>query len=222
MKNVQLLFLAFFCFQNSALAQEKPSKFRLELSVESIIIKGRQVKNNTRFYYLVMKGSYKYSTQVAGFWRLGARLEAGLGFAYTIRDDYTILFFPWVDQLTPTEGGFAQLRSLDFPFELRWKWLEKAKRFEPYASIGLNTRMPFSAQNRTPTGQLKLEPKETYVGASLGLGTFIPLFEKWSAIISLSAEKNLHTGLDKGYAVFKGSSLWLNEWSVNIGVGRNL
>ncbi len=221
MKNIQLLFLAFFCFQNSALAQEKPSKFRLELSTENIFIKGPRIKSAKKEEVSATGTSFKFSTQVSGFWRLNNRLELGLGLAYAVRDAHTICFCVFCDKLVPIDGVFTRIRSLDLPLELRWKWLKSSKRFDPYVSFGLNTRMPFDFQAGPQYDQTRLDAKATFVGAAFGLGTRIQLFEKWSGIIGLSAEKNDNFKLDKKDLVVKGNSLWLDEWSVSIGLGRN-
>ncbi len=212
--------MAFFCFYNTGYAQEKPTKFRLELSTESVFIKGAELRRALKNDYFVVGKSLKNSTQISGFWRLGDRLDIGLGLAYTVRDVNTICYC-LCDKVAPVGGVFTKIRSLDLPLELRWKWLKKTKRFDPFTSFGLNTRMPFNFNSRSHYNQAKLETKNTFLGLTLGVGTRIQIFEKWSAIIGLSAEKNRNFKFEKEDFRLEGSSRWLDEWSVSIGIGRN-
>jgi len=223
MKNISLLFVALFCFQNLVWTQEKPSKFRLELAIQSVSIKGSEIKIAQENEVFLAGQSFKYATQISGFWRLKDRLELGLGLAYTVRDANTTCYciFLNCEKFAPADGVFTRIRSLDLPLELRWKWLKKAKRFDPYASFGLNTRMPFDFRSGPQNDQTRLNAKGTFIGASLGLGMRIHLYEKWSAILGLSAEKNHNFKFEKNEFTSKGSSIWLEEWSVKIGVGRS-
>jgi len=233
-----LFFTLFFLGQVFLSAQEKTPRFRLELSNQSIFTKGHVLNISGNVDFLVNEKSYNYASHFSGFWRLGNRLELGLGLGYAVRDAHVFgAFCPFNISCSRTGGllGFryTRIRSLEIPLEWRWKYVKSAKKIIPYFAFGIANRIPILNTSIYADEKAKWMPAEYAMGAILGAGLQIEVFEEWSILLTAQIRKDSNYKFQKRVyfdsivflpiirverEVFENR--WFNEAAIKISLGR--
>ena len=226
MKNLCLFFMLFYLGQAPLLAQEETSRFRLELSNQSIFTQGNYLVLAPDLKFYVGEKTYNYTSHLSGFWRLGNRLELGLGLGYANRDAYIkspfCFFAPCRRPNMLFADGYKRIRSLEIPLELRWKYWKSAKRFVPYFSVGIANRIPILDSSFFEDDKTRLSLADYTMGVVLGTGLQVRAFEKWILFVAVQIRKENNFKFEKDSSVFGlEKKRWFNEAVVKIGIGRN-
>ncbi len=226
MKALRLFFILLCLGQAPLFAQEEASRFRLELSSQSIFTQGSNLVIAPNIDFYIGEKSFNYASHLSGFWRLGNRLELGFGLGYANRDAYVVIPFcrlaPCRRPSGSTAEGYTRIRSLEIPVELRWKYWKSAKRIVPYFSVGIANRIPVVNPFFFGSEKSKLSPGNYVMGVILGAGTQIRIFEKWSLVVAIQIRKDSNFSFDENiYWFMFQESKWFNEGVVKLGVGRN-
>ncbi len=223
MKNL-CLFLMLLCLgQASLFAQEEASRFRLELSNQSIFTQGNELVIGPNMNFHIGEKVYNYASHLSGFWRLGNRLELGVGLGYANRDAYVgRSFCSYIPCRRPGDffpDRYTRIRSLEIPVELRWKYWKSAKRIIPYFSVGIANRIPIIDSSVLGNGKTRLSLDDYAMGVTLGAGTQIKIFEKWSLLFEVKIRKDSNFNFEK-HSRTEGIR-WFNEGVIKLGLGRN-
>ncbi len=207
-------------------AQEDTPKFRLELSQQSIFLKGSILEITTGVGFLIVEKKYNSASHLSGFWRLGDRLELGFGLGYANRDINGETLFCLGDnpcrRPEPLTWEYMRIRSLEIPVELRWKYWKSAKRIVPYFSVGIANRIPIFNQDYNSGEKARLSMGNLSIGVFLGAGAQVEVFENWSLLFAMEIRKDNNFKFKKDpFNPKNGKDRWFNEGVIKLGIGRN-
>ncbi len=214
-----------FCLgQASLFAQQEAPRFRLEWSNQTIFTQGNILVISPDLEFYVDKKAYNNANHLSGFWRLGNRLELGIGLGYASRDAYLLGTTCPIGSFCAKPSaariiGYTRIRSLEIPVELRWKYWKSAKRIAPYFLLGIANRIPVLSPSFYYVEKTRLSPKNYAMGVILGTGAQIKIFEEWSLFFEVKIRKDSNFRFEKR-SRFEGIE-WFNEGVIKIGIGRN-